>query len=653
MAKKKTQRDPFEVKLSPDRESELVNFLCFEIDEAEAARSRIVGDNQRIDRAHQMYEGQDRLTKDTPWPDCANLGSFIITEKVDALEASIVATLFADPVWIVEGAGTSAEKAPFVEAFMQWKSEQAKLQTFLARVTHNSLIEGTGVLKVHDKVVKRGALKKIRALLQMDPDTGQIVMDETGMPIPVLQTNGKFAEAEEGEGAIDMVIRDVTRTTNGPAFRVLSLKNFFVLPGHAAEREDIWGYVEKIYKRLPDLECKEHEGFYKNVDKLTRASDRQQTPQEQRSGVDIPSQFDRTAEKEIYECTLLMDLDDDGYEEWYVVTLSKVHRTLLRVQYQDFGTPHYIMYTPFPRPNSVYGYSYAIDKMGSLYDENAAHRNMFADRSALATNAPIMQVEGGLWDPAAHPWAPGARIPVRDVNNELKQFEVKDVPNSVITALQMDYGNAERLSGQSDATAGVTPQQDRTLGEVQMVAQRSFNRINANIKNFQEGMEDLFDLILMIWRNKLEEEPEPMPGELVRAMLERGSQMEDGEMITADMLRGVFRGKPHGSVESADFKVMRGEFAQMMTALTQLAQAVPALGAHLNNPVVIRSIVSQIARVYNWPDRANLVATFTGMMPMQPGMDPMMQGGQPGQPQPPGQQAPMQGAPPNSTPAYQ
>lgn len=115
------------------------------------------------------------------------------------------------------------------------------------------------------------------------------------------------------------------------------------------------------------------------------------------------------------------------------------------------------------------------------------------------------------------------------------------------------------------------------------------------------------------------------------------------KVITADLLRGTFRGKPHGSVENADFSKMRVDFASMMTSLTQLSQAVPALAMHLSNPVVIRSIVSQIARIYRWPDRQNLVATFSGELPPPPSLPA------PGGPGAPG--APLNGAPPNITPA--
>lgn len=631
--KKTTGRDPFEVRLNEEKTSELVAFLVREIDYAEQSRDLIIGDNMKLDAAHLMYEGGDtRLTKDTPWPGAANMGSFIVTEKVASLRARIVATLFADPVWIVEGLGKAASHAPLVEVFMQWKSEISKLQTFLTRVAHNALIEGTGVLEVCDRVILRKGLRQIRALLQRDDATGGVMLDQVGNEIPVREQDGKFVEAEEGEPYLKMVVSDVVRATAGPSFRVLSLKDFYILPGHASEREDIWGYAKRVFRRLPDLQCREREGFYKNVDALGTATEREQDPRMAREGVSPAPGNDETAELEIWEVTFLADLDNDGFEEWYVATLSRTKRTLLRVQYQDYGTPHYLLFTPLPRPNSIWGYSYAYDVLGSLYDEHAALRNMFIDRSVLATSAPFLVTEGSAWNPALRPFGPRQQIPVRDIN-EIKQLEVRDVPNSVIEAMRMVLSAAERLSGQNDTTTGLLAQQDRTLGEVKLSTEQSFVRIDEVLKNFQEGMEDLFDLMLLIWRNKLESEPEALPGEILQVMSERAISIPD-DTITADLLQGVFRGKPHNSVENADFSKMRMDFAGMLTALTQLAQTVPAVGMHLNQPQVVRSIISQLARIYRWPDRANLVGLFTGEMtlPPMPGLPPGMPGLPPGMP---------------------
>lgn len=614
----RTTRDPFEVKLSPEKADDLVKFLVREIQYAQDARATIVGtsagDGNDLDRWHTMYEqGNVLRTSGAPWPNAADLGSYLVTESVDAMRARMVATVFTDPIWIVEGWGAAAERAPLVEAFHQWKAESEKLQTFLARAIHNSLIEGTGILEVSDRVVLRHATRRINALVQMDSATGRPALGPDGQPVPARDIQGRFIDAGPDEPALELFSRDVVRSTAGPAYRVLSLRDFWILPGHAAETEDIWAYAKRVYRRLPELKQREKDGYYKNIDQLGDSGEREQTSAEARQGQQIPAQFDETAEKEIYEVTYLGDLEGNGYEEWYIITLSVLHRTLLRIQRQDYGTPHYIRFTPFPRPTSVWGYSYAGDKLGSLYDEHAALRNLFADRSVLAACAPMLQLEGSPWDPGKQPIGPFTVLPVRDTN-EIKQLQINDVPNSIMEAIRFCLAARERLSGMNDTTTGQLAQADRTLGEVRLVTQQSWIRIDEAVKHFQEGMEDLFQLRHIIWQNKLREAPEPMPGDLLLSMQQRGLSIE-ATHLTADLLAGTFRGKPHGSVEGSDLSQIRADFTQMMTALVQLAQAVPSVRDHLNQPNVIRSFMGQIARIYRWPDRANLVEAFSGAPP--------------------------------------
>jgi hypothetical protein len=617
----RTTRDPFEIRLSPERQDALALELSRAIEDAQDARGEIVGDDGMIDQWHTMYEQGAQVTiKSTPWPNAADLGSFIVTDKVDSMRARIVATIMTDPIWIVEGIGKSAIRAPIVEAFHQWKAESSKLQQALSKVVHNSLIEGTGVLEVSDRIVMRSQQRTIHAAVVTDEATGLIVLDEDGHEQPKRDETGKFVEAEPGAPSIEMVVKEAVRATAGPTYRVVGLKDFVVLPGHAAHAEDIWGYAKRVYRRLSELRAQEKRGFYKNVERLGIGGEREQTPAEARQGQDIAPQLDETAEKELWEVLYLDDLDGDGVDEWVICTLSVRHRVLLRCQYQDYGTPHFILYTPHPRPTSVWGYSFAGEKLGSVYDEHAALRNMFADRTVLATSAPFLQVENGVWDPSKRPFGPRTVIPVRDLN-DVKQLEVRDVPNSVREGIAMCLSAAERLSGMNDTTTGQMAQLDRTLGEVKIATQQSWIRIDECVKNFQEGMEDLFVLCQLIWINKLEQEPEPMPDALLQVMTERGLPFTETQ-ITADMLRGDFRGKPQKSVEGSDFSAMRADLAQMMTALVQLAQAVPAVKVHLNNPPVVRSIMSHIARIYRWPDRENLVNTFTGAAPPPPPMPP-------------------------------
>lgn len=646
MAPTKQKRSPFEVKLSADDAEALIAMLCREIDDAVMARDRIVGDDQAIDEAYWKYEGGDKnLTKSTPWPGAANLGSPIVTEKVDAMRARIMSTIFADPIWTVEGYGASAEKAPLVETVHQWKAETSGLQKFISRVAQVSLIEGTGVLETSDRVIYRKGIRRINVLVQRDPMTGTVMLGEDGQPVPVIKENGKFQEAEPGEPYVSTISNDIVRATTGPTYRVHSLKNFFVMPGHATEKEDIWGYAKRVWRRKAQLQQLEDQGFYKNIDQLGDVTERETNPEQLRMGQDVSTSQGDNAELEIWEVNLLADLDKDGIEEWYVVTFHKTRRVLLRCQYLDYNTPHYTLFTPFPRPNSIYGYSYAEDKLGSIYDEHAALRNMRMDRSALATNAPLMVVEGSPFDASPTPFSPRAKIRVRDMN-DVQQLKITDVPNSIIMAEQTCLAFAERISGQNDIATGSTSQADRTLGEVKITTEQSWVRIDEVVKNFQEALEELFSINHMIYIASLEDSGgEELPSEAMQSMLERGFKMS-GTRLTADDLRGTFRGKPKGSVEASDFAKMRGDFAQLMSGLVQMAQVNPALAQHIAGPNFIRSFLSQMARVHRWPDRHNLVNGFTGQVALPP-MMPGAPGMPPGASQP---MAPPQGAPIGPTP---
>lgn len=623
MAKKKSQRDPFEITLTDEKRAELTQFLAREIDFAMTARMAIVGDDGSLDDAALKYQGGDpNLTTDTPWPGAANLGSPIVTEKVDAMRARIMATIFTDPIWIVEGFGAAADRAAIVEEFQQWKADQTKLAQFVGRAVHNALIEGTGVLEVSDRVVLRKTTRQMQAKLQQDPQTQLVALDDKGAVSFVRDQNGRYVEAQRGDAHARVVVRDTVRASSGPSYRVCSLKDFYILPGHASERDDIWGYAKRVYRRLAELQQRQRDGYYTNVDQLGGPASSERllgtggvgdAQQLARDGQDIAPQQDAvTAEKELWELTLLLDLDDDGIEEWVIITFSAVHRQILRVQYENYDTPSYILLTPFPRPNSIYGFSYAKDKLGSLYDEHTALRNMFTDRMTLKTNAPMIQVEGSPWNPAERPFGPGEVLPVRDLS-ELKQLEVSDVPQSVIYAIKEVLASAERLSGMNDTTTGQTSSPNTTLGDVKLSTQQSWIRIDEVVKNMQQGIEDLFNILLLIWKNKLRDDPEPWPGDLMESMHRR--DIDIGNTVTADILDGAFRGKPRGSVEASEFSQMRADLVQMLTSLTQLAQQVPVLKQQLNNPATIRAILSEIVRLYRFQNRTAFLGGFSGQMP--------------------------------------
>src|SRR6266851_1536877 len=163
-------RDPFEVSLSREQRETLALWLTQQIDDGINAKA--VNDSE-VDYWHMLYEqARTRTAKNLPWPDAADLTSYLACEKVDALHARAMRTIWAEPVCTVEGWGDAAGRAPFVEEFHQWKAEEERLQTVLDKLILISLIEPRGLLEVSEGSEWRTVRKRIQAKVQSDPFTG-------------------------------------------------------------------------------------------------------------------------------------------------------------------------------------------------------------------------------------------------------------------------------------------------------------------------------------------------------------------------------------------------------------------------------------------------------------------------------------------------
>ena len=168
-----------------------------------------------------LYEQGRRHPSQLPWPGAADLSTFLITEKVDALRARFVKTIFVDPVWIVEGWGPSADKAPAVEEFHQWKLEEERLQGILGKVFHQSLIEGTGVLEVTERVEPRVSRKTVNAKVVTAED-GSMVLGPDGKPTPLYGEDGRMQPSEDPERTLGGI--SAARTGRHPSRPVVSAR---------------------------------------------------------------------------------------------------------------------------------------------------------------------------------------------------------------------------------------------------------------------------------------------------------------------------------------------------------------------------------------------------------------------------------------------
>jgi hypothetical protein len=658
MAKK--PRDPFEITLPVEHREKLAIWLSQQLDDALSAKS---AQDAEVDYWHMLYEqARTRSARNLPWADAADLTSYLACEKVDALHARMMKTIWVEPVCTVSGYGASAGNAEFVEEFHQYKAEEERLQGVLDRFALISLIEPRGLLEVSEGSEWRTVRKRIQAQVQIDELTGGIVYTEEGEVVPLKKDDGSIVEAQGDVPQAEILLDSTENQRVGPQYRIVPYRDSVILPGHAREKSEIWAYGKKIKKLYPDLVAQSTgpRAIYDKaaVDRLTWTGDTEPDAALERSNTAVAPQDATTAEKELWEVLILIDLraffehwslsvpksvrDAEPGPRWYVMTVHKDQHLLLRIQHDDLEKGRYVVTILHPRTDrQTEGFSFVGHKLITTVEEHTAYRNMAADRSSMKNAAPIMRQQGALWDPVEQPMGPRQVIDVRDTR-ELLQMEVADVPASVFTHIQMQERTAERLAGVNDVASGQVSQETRTLGEIQMATEQSFVRMDLIIHRFQEAIEDLYQIRHAIWKRVLAEKPDGIeaPESLVVGMEGRGvpidSLMPD-KRITAALLEGSFRFKPHGSVETADNGKQRQDFVQGFAFLPQMLQAEGPLTQRFG-PQAFRMLMRQFVKLFRIPNPQAFLGSpaqdvmlqqqppMGGMMP--PGMPPL--GGAPG-----------------------
>jgi len=618
-----------------------------------------------VDYHWTLYEqARTRTGAGSPWPNAADLTSFLASEKVDALQARLLRSIWTDPIWTVEGWGDAADRAPFVEEFHQWKAEEEGLQGVLDKLSLMCLVEPRGLVEIAEGTEMRPVRKRILAKVLTDPATGGMIYGEDLEPQKELDAEGQFVEAGPQDVAAETVVDGYERVRTGPVYRILPYRDSLILPAHARDKQDIWGYAKRFWKSYPLVQLQAEQGVYDKeaVEKLPRNGEKESDEALRRSGATVAPQEPFTAEVELWELLILLDLkafckayncpipkDTKDGARWYLTTLNLGTNALLRMQFDDLERSRFVPFILFPRPDrATEGFSFVGHKLITTIEEHTAWRNMAADRAAMQVQAPIKRLTGALWDPLEQPWGPSAVLDVRDMR-EIEPVMVPDLTNAVFTHIQMMESTAERIAGVNDIASGqVTQGADKTLGEVRMATANSEIRMDVIIRRFQEAMEDVGQIRHAIWKRVAAEKKDglEMPSSLLGNLEGRGVSIDayapDGK-LTASLLEGAFRFKPRGSVETADPGMRRTNWMQFLQILPTLMQAFPLMG---QNPMTMsRAIWRETLRIFQTENQqAFLGSPSQDLMgqqnPMQMLMQQLMGGGMPGMP--PG----LPGAPP-------
>jgi hypothetical protein len=636
LARGASKTDPYRVKLSPNDEQDFVSWLIQEIRAAEEARTKVIQEHGLIDYWHELYE-QTPQDLSVVWPDAANLSSWLPVESRCLAGAATQVVFGRRPFARSKATARSQQRCAKVESFHEWKAKTKAADVVRPRHSYQ-LIEGNGVLECSEQrlIRKFHAQAKVHAVTD---EFGAVRLDADGQLTPKRGDDGQLDLCDEPDcqqPAMTVQYHDQVAVCDGPQYRVLSMKDFLFLPGHARDASEVWGFAKRVWLRLPELEQRQAAGFYRNIDRLGTEGDRLQREDQTRQGVTLAPQTGVTAEKELWEVHLFYDIDDDGVEEWLIATVSTAYGVCVRLEHDALRQVRFVSVTPFPRADSVYGYSFVGHKIASVAEEHAALRNQIADRGALATNAPIKRLKDGYWNPDDQPWGPNAVIEVARMD-EIQQQIIQDVPQSTVFQKRDCEEAAERISGLNDQSViGAGSLTQITATQVQQEAHASFVRIDEPVHHLQEAMAELYQLRHEIWRRSLlahDEGVRPHTS-VLRGLQTMGLTMpaEGTFAFTAEDLTGHFSFVPKGSVETADKYRMRDDYNLFVSqALPALMKLSPGLMQQMQqNPKIGEALFQKACHLYGMDEVQAALTTGGPPMPAPPATAGMPPPGVPG-----------------------
>lgn len=611
--------NPYAVKLSGEAREALTFRLCEEIRLAKQSRAPHIEDYGYLDFAWAIYEQQSQqgISQGAPRYGAADLTSPIGTENVDALAARAVKTIFVEPLWIAEGIGEDAKKAPIVEEFMQWRQESMRLQQTLKRVVTSALVETGTVAEVCEDAEPIIRVEVIRAEPQRDELNNILIQD--GEMLPVIGEDGRPMPCADPTCYVEVKFEYEDQKRRGAYVRRRSMKDFLFLPSHAEDEREVWGRATRFYITKAELDRKVAAKQWSKADaeKLGSGNERQQRAEQDRAGVSVDvAQGEEFVEFELWRVQAWLDLGHGL--RLYSAVVSDTHDALLDLQCDWLNRWRTVVFAPYPCPYSVYPYSMILTKLLTTIEEHTAWRNMNADRGTMKANAPMKVLHGSSFDPELQPFGPGRTIHVASMN-EVQPFEFDDVTPQAINKEQQCVADGQRIIGINDIGIGQQSEKSRTLGENQMATRESFTRTDDPIGNLQEAMEDLGELIHAIEVQALRDQEDG--GMMAPAAVVSKVQRKDPEFtgrFTADMLAGQFRFKPRGSVESADPNRRMKMLLDGVSLAFQWAKANPQIAARVASPEFGEALMQMLVTELKPRDVQAFIGEFTPPAPAMP-----------------------------------
>jgi len=245
-------------------------------------------------------------------------------------------------------------------------------------------------------------------------------------------------------------------------------------------------------------------------------------------GLTKPSQVDNTVPHEILEMHCWMDLDDDHYEEPYIVTIHKETGKILRIvaRYKAAGvvslddknedlvkivpSEYFVSFKFLPDPQSgVYGLGFGT-LLGPLNEAVNTLINQLLDAGTLSNLqsgwvSPGIKVRGGIFKFKPGEWKI-AQFTGDDINKKIMPLPVREPSNVLLLLLGTLTDEAAKLSSVMDIMTGELPGQNTKATVVLQAVEQGSKVFNAIAKRLYRQLGVEFKMLFNLNSEFLEDE---------------------------------------------------------------------------------------------------------------------------------------------------
>lgn len=386
---------------------------------------------ERLQKCDRQYHGI-KPEKNHPWPKCSNTAIPVSRSGADAIHVRTVDRIFNQfKVFLIKAKKPElTEVAPLLENALNWWVKYSKFKQKVLSPLLESLISGTGPVKIP-------WVRRPRVAVRYATD------DEVA---------DKTKETFKLKGINRYGIKPIQTEYDGPDINGIPRKDFIISP-EAKTIEDAHLVGFRTYLRRPDVEERVNQGLWYKIalERLQAPDDYDEAEKEkiEAEGKEIRHEYKEPFE--IWELWFRYDVDGDGEYDDIVVTYHQASKTILRCIYNPFfsGFRPFEAFRGFPRKYSFDGEG-VCEILEALAETIDTVYNQTIDRLTLINNPLILGREGHV--PPNLTRAPGA-IKIIDGDPQTSVYTVPE-PGIYPTTLPI----IQSLMRVAQEAIGITPQ---------------------------------------------------------------------------------------------------------------------------------------------------------------------------------------------------